>query len=75
ARKLQPHFIRTFFLAAFESLGGRISQREAGRYEISRVPALVRQRAQERGLLPVTQAYERVTFDKDLINPPGLPLA
>jgi superfamily II DNA or RNA helicase len=75
ARKLQPHFIRTFFLAAFERLGGRISQREPGRYEISRVPAVVRQRAQERGLLPVTQAYERVTFDKELINPLGQPLA
>jgi SNF2 family DNA or RNA helicase len=75
ARKLQPHFIRTFFLAAFEFLGGRITQREAGRYEISRVPAVVRQRAQERGMLPVTQAYERVTFEKELINPLGQPLA
>ena len=38
ARKLQPHFIRSFFLAAFERLGGRVGQRERGRYEVSRVP-------------------------------------
>lgn len=38
AHKLQPHFIESFFLDAFQQLGGRIRKREAGRYEITSVP-------------------------------------
>ncbi len=30
ARRLQPHFIRSFFLEAFRRLGGTISQARAG---------------------------------------------
>src|SRR5690606_5309758 len=29
ARRLQPHYIKAFFIAAFRLLGGRISEREA----------------------------------------------
>ena len=75
ARKLQPHFIRSFFLAAFERLGGRVGQRERGRYEVSRVPAIIRERADGVGPIPIARAYERIVFDKDLTNPPGYPLA
>ena len=42
ARKLQPHFIRSFFLEAFRLLGGQITKREPGRYEITNVPAEIR---------------------------------
>jgi SNF2 family DNA or RNA helicase len=76
ARRLQPHFIRTFFLEGFRRLGGRIVQQEPGRYEVGHVPAFVRQRARDagmhRGVLP---AYERVAFDKSLITVQGVPLA
>ena len=76
ARRLQPHFVRTFFLEAFERLGGRVIQRERGRYEVTRVPALVRQRAREAGYRPpLGTGYERIVFDKELIAVPGRPLA
>jgi len=40
ARRLQPHYVRAFFLAAFKLLGGTIAEREAGRYEIRHVPLM-----------------------------------
>ena len=33
ARRLQPHYIESFFLEAFSRLGGRASQRASRRYE------------------------------------------
>ena len=44
ARRLQPHFIESFFLEAFRILGGSIKEREPRRFEITHVPALIRQR-------------------------------
>jgi superfamily II DNA or RNA helicase len=76
ARRLQPHFIRSFFIQAFERLGGRIAQRETGRYEIDRVPAIVRRRAELAGMHPpIGRAYERVVFERELVSAPGYPLA
>src|SRR5690606_6611367 len=34
ARKLQPHYIGSFFEAAFEHFGGKLQRREPGRFEI-----------------------------------------
>ena len=62
ARRLQPHYISAFFRSAFTGLGGRISRREAGRYEISGVPAVLRDRRRPGG--SVLPRYERVTFDR-----------
>jgi hypothetical protein len=76
ARKLQPHFIAGFFKAAFAHLGGTLREREAGRYEISHVPAVIRQRDRVIGTgEPVLTRYERVCFEKSLITLPGKPLA
>ena len=44
ARRLQPYFVRSFFTKAFEHLGGALRPREAGRCEITHVPALIRER-------------------------------
>ena len=44
ARKLQPYFIRSFFNQAFQQLGGELRPREQGRYEITHVPAHLRER-------------------------------
>jgi hypothetical protein len=44
ARRLQPHFIGAFFREAFGLLGGRIVQRETGRFEITRVPGALKER-------------------------------
>ncbi|NLG83536.1 MAG: DUF3883 domain-containing protein [Firmicutes bacterium] len=76
ARRLQPHYIESFFLEAFKYLGGSIRQREPRRYEITHVPGIIRQRDRLIGLGdPVLHRYERITFEKDLIAPPGQPLA
>ena len=71
ARKLQPHFIRSFFLEAFKHFGGRISEREPGRYEITHVPADIRARDRHFGSAPLLRRYERVTFEKSLMTPAG----
>lgn len=76
ARKLQPHFVRSFFTEAFERLGGRMVHREPGRFEIKRVPQSVRERDRLIGTqAPLLPAYERVTFDKDLISMEDRPVA
>ena len=76
ARKLQPHFIGSFFIEAFQYLGGVIRQREPKRYQISNVPALIRNRGRQIGTRePILTRYERICFDKDLISVPGKPLA
>ncbi|MCB9423190.1 MAG: DUF3883 domain-containing protein [Ardenticatenaceae bacterium] len=74
ARRLQPHYIRAFFLEAFTRLGGAIREREPGRYRITYVPAVVRDRARAMGTaVPVLRQYERICFDKGRIE--GQPLA
>ncbi|MEQ9624323.1 helicase-related protein [Coleofasciculus chthonoplastes] len=76
ARKLQPHFIASFFLAAFQRLGGTIRQREPKRYEITHVPAVIRNRDRQISIGdPILRRYERVCFEKELISVPGKPLA
>ncbi len=72
ARKLQPYYIRSFFLEAFRLLGGQVSKREPGRYEITHVPAEIRNRGKTLGTgVPVVPRYTRVTFEKALVSPPG----
>jgi SNF2 family DNA or RNA helicase len=76
ARRLQPHYIESFFLEAFKQLGGATRQREPRRYEISHVPAPVRNRDRLIGIgEPVLPRYERVTFEKEIVAPQGQPLA
>jgi superfamily II DNA or RNA helicase len=72
AQRLQPHFVRDFFLGALERLGGRAVERERERFELTFVPATIRDFP---GRGPVLRRYERMTFDKDLITVPGKPLA
>jgi superfamily II DNA or RNA helicase len=76
ARRLQPHFIASFFLEAFRLLGGSIHEREPKRYEITHVPAVIRNRDRAIGTgQSVLIRYERITFEKDLISIQGKPLA
>ncbi|MBN8477376.1 MAG: DUF3883 domain-containing protein [Burkholderiales bacterium] len=76
ARKLQPHYIESFFLEAFKRLGGTIKQREPHRFEITNVPAPIRNRDRIIGIgEPVLSRYERIAFDKTLVAPPGGTLA
>ncbi len=84
ARRLQPYFIRSFFMKAFDFLGGSIYARELERFEISHVPAVLRERDRQitgrnrRDLAPVLKRYERICFAKDAVRPaerPGLAFA
>ena len=76
ARRLQPHFIASFFREAFAMLGGSLKGREPRRFEITHVPAVIRNRDRQNGIgRPVLTRYERITFDKELISVPGKPLA
>jgi SNF2 family DNA or RNA helicase len=84
ARKLQPYFIRSFFNQAFRQLGGELRPREPGRYEISHVPASIRERDRRitgrdrRNTDPVLRRYERVCFEKQyvrLLDRVGAPMA
>ena len=76
ARRLQPHYIESFFREAFQRLGGSAKQREASRYEITHVPAPVRNRDRLIGIgEPVLPRYERIAFEKSLVAPQGHQLA
>lgn len=76
ARRLQPHYIESFFLEAFRRLGGNARQREFRRFEITHVPAPIRNRDRLIGMgEPVLPRYERIAFEKNLIAPQGQPLA
>ncbi|MGW7572505.1 helicase-related protein [Streptomyces sp. NPDC054765] len=72
-RRLHPHYVQAFFREAFDHLGGRLGKREPGRYEITHVPAVLRDAGRfGRGLGGVPQrAYERVCFDRNCITTPG----
>lgn len=72
ARRLQPHFIESFFLAAFHKLRGRLSRREGKRYEAIRLPASLRGQDYRLGnTRPVLDRYERICFDKEAMRHPG----
>ncbi|QXP86594.1 helicase-related protein [Methylococcus capsulatus] len=74
ARKLQPFFIRSFFTQAFQQLGGELKPREPGRYEITHVPAIIRERDRRitgrdrRNADPVLRRYERICFEKQFVR-------
>ncbi|MBX9829555.1 MAG: DUF3883 domain-containing protein [Xanthobacteraceae bacterium] len=72
ARRLQPHYIEAFFLEAFARLGGTVRAREGRRFEVTNVPAPVRNRDRLIGRgEPVLPRYERIAFDKAQIAPQG----
>lgn len=76
ARRLQPHFIASFFNEAFKRLGGTLRERESKRFEATHIPAVIRNRDRIIGTRnPVPSRYERMTFEKKLIAVPGKPLA
>jgi hypothetical protein len=81
ARRLQPFFVRSFFMKAFEQLGGSIYPREPGRFEVTHVPTSIRERDRRitgrnrREQEPVLKRYDRICFEKEAIQPvekPGI---
>jgi superfamily II DNA or RNA helicase len=76
ARRLQPYYIQAFFAEAFRLLGGVMAPRESGRFEVTHVPAEVRDRDRQIGLgAPVLRRYERVCFEREQVRVPGKPRA
>jgi superfamily II DNA or RNA helicase len=84
ARRLQPYFVRSFFAKAFDEFNGAMYPREPGRFEITHVPSLIRERDRQiagrnrRELAPVLKRYERVCFTKEAVRPldrPNVPFA
>ena len=76
ARKLQPHFVRAFFMESFKEFQGELRQREAGRYEIRYVPGVIRERDRViGGRDPVLKRYERICFERHLVRLYGKPMA
>ncbi|WP_334149219.1 helicase-related protein [Hyphomicrobium sp.] len=75
ARRLQPYFVRAFFSKALDALGGTAHPREAGRYEISHVPSVIRERDRRltgrnrRDHEPVLRRYSRICFERQAIQP------
>lgn len=76
ARRLQPGYVQFWFIDAFKRLGGRIAEREPGRFEITNVPQemRIRDRAIGRGA-PLLNRYERIVFEPSLQKVEGLPPA
>ena len=69
AQRLQPCHVQSFFIEAFKHLGGRLKPREHGRWEITHVPAILRERDRQIGTGAVIQRkYERICFEKSRIN-------
>ena len=69
AQRLQPCHVQSFFVAAFRNLGGRLKRREEGRWEVTHVPAVLRERDRRIGSgAAIQRRYERICFEKDCIN-------
>jgi SNF2 family DNA or RNA helicase len=76
AKRLQPHYIESFFVEAFKQLGGTVQPREPRRFEVTHVPAPVRHRDRQIGVgNSVLPRYERIAFEKSLVAPQGQALA
>lgn len=70
ARKLQPCFVRAFFLGGLATLGGEMRKRGNGRWSIPHVPAVIREKAKTlNSRRPVASTYDYVCFDKQAIRP------
>lgn len=76
ARRLQPHFVASFFVEAARLFGARPREAEPGRYELKKVPDRIYDRARRLpGGARIHHFYERVTFEKSKRNVKGKPQA
>lgn len=77
AKRLQPLYVQGFFIRAFEQFGGKVQEREPGRFEVRFVPPQIRDRDRltGSGLDRVLPRYERITFDPAKVREAGKPLA
>ncbi|MBA3637228.1 MAG: DUF3883 domain-containing protein, partial [Rubrobacteraceae bacterium] len=76
ARRLQPHFVASFFLEAIRLFQGKPTEPEKGRFRLGKVPDVIFERARRLpGGASISNTYERVTFEKSLQSVKGKPPA
>jgi hypothetical protein len=76
AHKIQPCYVMSFFQKAIKELNGTMHKREQERFEITHVPAILRERYRAYGYKkPILSRYERICFEKKYQNVPDKPLA
>lgn len=76
ARRLQPHYIQSFFVEAFKLLGGKMVEKESRRHQVIHIPVAIREHAKSIGSGdPIPRSYERIVFEKSLITVTDKPLA
>jgi len=74
ARRLQPHYIETFFKAAYGTLNGQMRERPGRRYSLPHVPKKVYTQISAIGTAyPIAKQYEAITFEKEGIRSEGKP--
>ena len=71
ARKLQPCFVRSFFLSAFDTVKGSLKRKPGGRFEISNVPSCIREndRIVATSRTPIARKYACICFEKEQEQP------
>lgn len=74
AKKLQPGFIQSFFMTAFEKMHGKLHMKDNGVFEITYVPDQLRQLAHKSSRVgSIERSYENVVFQRGLIRQTGRP--
>jgi superfamily II DNA or RNA helicase len=74
ARRLQPHYIETFFKAAYGTLNGQMRERPGRRYSLPHVPKKLYVQVSAFGTAyPIAKQYEAITFEKEGIRSEGKP--
>ena len=69
ARRIQPFFVKNFFLSAIKEIGGRIYPREDERFEIKHLPPALINKDNQIGIgIPIQTKYERICFEKDQVG-------
>jgi superfamily II DNA or RNA helicase len=69
AARLQPHHVEAFFHRAFAAAGGSLRSREHHRFEIKRVPSVIKEQDRVTGRgLPIVDTYHRITFDQKYVR-------
>ncbi len=76
ARRLQPHYIESFFVGAYEGMKGQMRKRGDHRYTLPHVPSKLRNLRSPLGIpYPVARNYEAITFEKQFVHVEGKPEA
>jgi superfamily II DNA or RNA helicase len=74
ARRLQPHYIESFFKAAYGTLNGQMRERPGRRYSLPHVPKKLYTQVSSLGTAyPIAKQYEAITFEKEGIRSEGKP--